>query len=71
MQDLVALYRFALRSGNRPLARELAAILREHPGLREEADRQLAGLPRGPTRWSAAGERAVRRVLEHLAAIVA
>jgi hypothetical protein len=69
VHDLVGLYRFALRSGNRPLARELAAILRREPDLRERADRELSALPRGPARWSAAGERALHRVLERLAAI--
>jgi hypothetical protein len=68
MHDLVDLYRFALRSGNRPLAAALAAILRRDPELREQADRRLQELPRGPARWSAPGERAVRRTLERLGA---
>jgi hypothetical protein len=63
MHDLVSLYRLALRSGDRELAAELAAILSRDPKLREHADRQLQELPRGPTRWSAGGERAVRRAL--------
>lgn len=66
MHDLVDLYRFALRSGNRPLAAALAAILRRDLELREQADRRLQELPRGPARWSEAGERAVRRTLERL-----
>jgi hypothetical protein len=69
MHDLVSLYRFAVLSGNRQLAGELAAILRRAPDLRERADSELAALPRGPARWSPAGERAVRRVLERLAGI--
>jgi hypothetical protein len=66
MHDLVDLYRFALRSGNRPLAAALAAILRRDLELREQADRRLQELPRGPARWSEAGERAVRQALERL-----
>jgi hypothetical protein len=66
MHDLLRLYRSALRSGDRPLAETLAAILRRDPKLREQADRRLQELPRGPARWSAAGERAVRRALERL-----
>jgi hypothetical protein len=70
MHDLLSLYRFALRSGNRPLAAGLAGILRRDAHLREQADRELRDLPRGPARWSAAGERAVRRVLRRLGVLL-
>jgi hypothetical protein len=66
VDDLVSLYRFALRSGDLQLAAELAAILCRDPELLEQADRRLQGLPRGPTRWSAGGERAVRQTLGRL-----
>jgi len=66
MHDLVTLYRSALRSGNAPLAAELAAILRRDPALSAQADRWLQALPRGRTGWSASGERAVREVLRRL-----
>jgi hypothetical protein len=66
MHGLVSLYRFALRSGNERLAAELAAILRRDPELGDQTDRQLQELPRGPTRCSAGGERAVRRALARL-----
>jgi hypothetical protein len=67
MDRLVALYRFALRSGNRPLAARLRPLLRADPGLRREADRSLRELPRGEPRWSASAERALREVVERLA----
>jgi hypothetical protein len=66
MHDLVSLYRLALRSGDRQLAAELAAILSRDPQLREQADGDLQELPRGPTLWSAECERAVRQVHERL-----
>jgi hypothetical protein len=66
VHDLVSLYRFALRSGDLQLAVELAAILRRDLDLVEQADRRLQELPRGPTRWSAGGERAVRQTLGRL-----
>lgn len=66
MHDLVSLYRSALRSGDRRLAAALAAVLRRDPAVGERADRLLQELPRGPTRRSAGGERAVRRVLRRV-----
>ena len=62
MPDLIILYLFALRAGNRPLARALAQALRSSAPLREQADRSLQMLPRGPIRWSAGAERVVARV---------
>jgi hypothetical protein len=59
MQELLALYRFALRSGNRPLAEALARAIRSDPFLRRQADMHLQLLPRGQARWSQAAERAV------------
>jgi hypothetical protein len=67
MDRLVALYRFALRSGNRPLAARLRPLVRADPGLRREADRSLSELPRGEPHRSAAAERSLRRVSERLA----
>jgi hypothetical protein len=67
MHELVALYRSALRSGNRPLADALVRVVRADPELRERIDLELQGLPRGPARWSPAGERAVQAVLCRIA----
>ena len=69
-EHLISLYRFALRSGNRPLAERLGHTLRADPELRERADTALRELPRGPARWSAAGERVVRRVLERIGSVL-
>jgi hypothetical protein len=66
MHDLLALYRSALRSGNRPLADALGRVLRRDHELRERADAELQELPRAPTRWSAAGERVLEAVLRRL-----
>ena len=66
MHDLIKLYLSALRSGDRPLAASLARALRAEPPLARGADRSLQELPRGPARWSAAAERAVRRILRRL-----
>ena len=66
MDRLLALYRAALRSGDRPLAAALVRVLRRDPELLERADRELQELPRRPARPSAAGERALRAVLRRL-----
>lgn len=63
MQELLALYRFALRSGDRRLAEALARALHSDPLLRRQADLDLQDLPRGPARWSGAAERAVGAAL--------
>jgi hypothetical protein len=63
---LIGLYRFAVRTGNRPLARRLGRALRGDPALRRQADLSLRALPRGPVRWSTAGERIVRRVMDRI-----
>jgi hypothetical protein len=63
MQELLALYRFALRSGDRSLAAALARAMRSEPGLRRQAERELQELPRGPARWSEEAERAVATAL--------
>jgi hypothetical protein len=62
MHDVIELYLFALRSGDRPLAAALARALRAAPRLREEADRALQRLPRDSPRWSAGGARVVSRL---------
>jgi hypothetical protein len=74
MHHLLALYRHALRTGNRPLAAALARALRSDPRLRERADRDLRARPRGPASGrcpracadSAAAERALHAVLRRL-----
>jgi hypothetical protein len=63
MQELLALYRFALRSGDRPLAEALARAMRSDPVLRRQADIHLQLLPRGEARWSEPAERAVAAAL--------
>jgi hypothetical protein len=63
MQELLALYRFALRTGDRPLAEALAHSMRSDPLLRRQADMQLQLLPRGQARWSEGAERAVTAAL--------
>jgi hypothetical protein len=66
MDRLLALYRAALRSEDRPLAAALVRVLRRDPELRERADVELQELSRLPPRPSAAGERTVRAVLRRL-----
>jgi hypothetical protein len=66
VQELLDLYRSAVRSGNRPLADALGRVLRADPELRERADLLLQDLPRGPARWSAAGERVQEAVLRRI-----
>jgi hypothetical protein len=66
MDRLLALYRAALRSEDRPLAAALVQVLRRDPVLRERADLDLQELPRQPPRPSAAREGALRVVLRRL-----
>jgi hypothetical protein len=66
MDRLLALYRAALRSHDRPLAAALVRVLRRDPELRERVDVELQELPRLPPRPSAAGERTLRAVLRRL-----
>ena len=66
MDRLLALYRAALRSEDRPLAAALVRVLRRDPDLLERADRELRELPRRPARASPAGERALQAVLARL-----
>jgi hypothetical protein len=70
MQDLIKLYLFALRSGDRPLARALARALRFEAQLRKEADVSLQGVPRGPARWSAGAESVVSRLASRLGSVL-
>ena len=67
MPDLIKLYLFALRSGDRPLVTALARALRGDAALRDAADQALQSLPRGPTLWSAGPERVVSRLASILA----
>ena len=61
MEDVIKLYLFALRCGDRPLAEALSRALR--PG---ELDAALRRMPRGATRWSQAAEDTVRRIMRRL-----
>jgi hypothetical protein len=70
MRDLIELYLFALRSGDRPLARVLARALRSQAPLRRDADVSLQGVPRGPARWSAGAETVVSRVMSRLGSML-
>jgi hypothetical protein len=66
MQELLALYRFALRSGDRRLAEALARAMRSDPVLRRQADIHLQLLPRGEARRSEAADRAVAAALRRV-----
>lgn len=66
MQDVIKLYLFALRRGDRPLAEALGRALRFSGPPAAQADSLLQELARGPTRWSAGAERAVTRVMTRL-----
>ncbi|HLM08595.1 MAG TPA: hypothetical protein VK307_02710 [Thermoleophilaceae bacterium] len=71
MHDLLALYRAALRSGDRALAAALSRALRSDRRLTARADRELQELPRGPACWSARGAQVIARVLRRIADAVA
>jgi hypothetical protein len=62
MQELLALYRFALRAGDRSLAEALGRAMR--------SDARLERLERGQARPSAAAERAVNAALTRLGSMV-
>jgi hypothetical protein len=62
MHDVIELYVFAVRSGDRPLAAALARALRAAPRLRAEADSALQRMPRAGPRWSAGAARVVNRL---------
>ena len=66
MPDLITLYLFAVRAGDRPLARALATTLRSNPPLREEADQALLEMPRGAARWSPEASRVASRLASTL-----
>jgi hypothetical protein len=66
MHDVIELYLFALRSGDRPLAAALGRALRAEPRLREKADRSLQRLPRAGPRWSAGAAGVVNRLVSTL-----
>jgi hypothetical protein len=66
MHDVIELYLFALRSGDRPLAAALARALRAEPRLREQADRSLQRMPRAGGRWSAGAARVGSRLASTL-----
>jgi hypothetical protein len=62
MHDVIELYVFAVRSGDRPLAAALARALRAAPRLRAETDGALQRMPRAGPRWSAGAARVVNRL---------
>ena len=64
--DSSSVYRFALRTGDRPLARRLGRALRGDPALRSAGRPVAARAAARPARWSAAGERIVRRVMDRI-----
>ncbi len=68
MHHLLALFRHAVRTGNRPLAAALARALRTDPRMRDRADLELQARPRGAVQWSEAAERALHAVLRRLGA---
>ena len=70
MHDLIKLYLFALRSGDRPLATVLGRALRWEPALRKDADVLLHRVPRGPARWSGGAERVVSRLVSRLGSVL-
>jgi hypothetical protein len=70
MHNLIRLYLFALRSGDRPLARMLARALRSQTPLREHTDVSLQRVPRGPVRWSAGAQGVVNRVMSRLGSML-
>jgi hypothetical protein len=70
MHNLIRLYLFALRSGERPLAKVLARALRSEALARQHADVSLQGVPRGPARWSAGAQGAVSRVVSRLGSML-
>jgi hypothetical protein len=66
MPDLITLYLFSVRVGDRWLARVLATTLRSNQPLRDAADRALLEVPRGPARWSPEARRVVSRLASTL-----
>jgi hypothetical protein len=66
MEDVIELYLFALRSGDRSLAAGLGRALRAEPRMREQADRSLQRMPRAGVRWSAGAARVVNRLASTL-----
>jgi hypothetical protein len=68
MQELLALYGFALRSGDRRLAEALARAMRSDAALRRRADLALQELPRRAARRSEAAERAVTGAMQRIGA---
>jgi hypothetical protein len=67
MSDLIKLYLFALRAGDRPLAAALGRTLGGDAALRDAADQALQRLPRGPSRRTAGAARVVNRLASTLA----
>jgi hypothetical protein len=66
MQELLALYRFALRSGDGRLAEALARAMRSDAELHAQADLALQALPRGAAGRARAGRAAERAVVAAL-----
>ena len=70
MNELLLLYRYALRVGDRPLTERLGRVIRGDRLLRERADRELQAMPRGPARWSLGAERTLHRLVDRLGAVM-
>ena len=68
MNELLLLYRYALRVGDRPLTERLGRVIRGDRLLRERADDELQAMPRGLARWSGGAERTVHRLVDRLGA---
>jgi hypothetical protein len=62
MHDVIELYLFAVRSGDRPLAAALGRALRAAPRLRAQAYSALQRMPRAGPRWSAGAARVGNRL---------
>ena len=66
-ERLIGTHRAALRSGDRRLAERLVRVAAPPPGAARPGRRRTrASVRRGPARWSAAGERAARRLMDRL-----
>ena len=70
MNELLLLYRYALRVGDRPLTERLGRVVRGDRLLRDRADHDLQRLPRGLARWSPGAERAMHRLVDRLSVVL-
>ena len=70
MNELILLYRYALRVGDRPLTERLGRVIRGDRLLRERVDGELQLVPRGIARWSGEAERTLHRLVDRLGAVM-